>query len=63
MIMYEEAMRNLLAAIWYQALKDFKKVQENNFLRAWIINEGRCICVPHFSKKEAEEIINEYLSK
>lgn len=61
--MYEEPMRNLLAAIWYQALKDFKKNQKNNFLRAWIINEGRCICVPHITKKEAEEVINEYLSK
>lgn len=62
-MMYEDTMRNLLAAIWYQALKDFKNKQGDNFLRAWIINEGRCICVPHFSKKEAEEIINEYLSK
>lgn len=61
--MCEEAMRNLLAGIWYRALKDFKKDQNDNFLREWIINEGRCICVPHFSKKEAEEIINEYLSK
>lgn len=61
--MYEGPMRNLLAAIWYQALKDFKKDQKNNFLRAWIINEGRCICVPHFTKREAEEVINEYLSK
>lgn len=61
--MYEEAMRNLLAAVWYQSLKDFKKEQNDNFLREWIINEGRCICVPHFSKKEAEEVLNEYLSK
>lgn len=61
--MYEGPMRNLLAAIWYQALKDFKKDQKNNFLRAWIINEGRCLCVPHFTKREAEEVINEYLSK
>lgn len=61
--MYEEAMRNLLAAVWYQSLKDFKKDQNDNFLREWIINEGRCICVPHFSKKEAEEVLNEYLSK
>lgn len=60
--MCEGAMRNLLAAVWYQALKDFKK-EQNNDLRDWIINEGRCICVPHFSKREAEEIINEYLSK
>lgn len=61
--MYEEAMRNLLAAVWYRALKDFKKNQKNKYLRDWIINEGRCICVPHFSKKEAEEVISEYLSK
>ena len=61
--MYEEAMRNLLAAVWYQSLKDFKKEQNNDYLRDWIINEGRCICVPHFSKREAEEVLNEYISK
>lgn len=61
--MYEEAMRNLLAAIWYQALKDFKKDQKDNFLRAWIINEGRCLCVPHLTIREAKEVLNEYLSK
>ena len=58
-----EAIWNLLAAIWYQALKDFKKDQKNEYLRDWIINEGRCICVPHFSKREAKEVLNEYLSK
>lgn len=61
--MYEEAMRNLLAAVWYQALKDFKKNQKNEYLRDWIINEGHWICVPHLSKREAEEVLNEYLSK
>lgn len=61
--MYEEAMRNLLAAVWYQSLKDFKKEQNNDYLRDWIINEGRCICVPHLSKREAEEALNEYISK
>lgn len=61
--MYEEAMRNLLAAVWYQSLKDFKKEQNNDYLRDWITNEGRCICVPHFSKREAEEVLNEYISK
>lgn len=61
--MYEEAMRNLLAAVWYQSLKDFKKEHNNDYLRDWIINEGRCICVPHLSKREAEEVLNEYISK
>lgn len=61
--MYEEAMRNLLAAVWFQSLKDFKKEQNNDYLRDWIINEGRCICVPHFTKREAEEVLNEYISK
>lgn len=61
--MYEEAMRNLLAAVWYQALKDCQKEQNNDYLRDWIINEGRCICVPHLSKREAEEVLNEYISK
>lgn len=61
--MYEDCTRSLLAAIWYQALKDFKKDQKDNFLRAWIINEGRCLCVPHLSRREAEEVLNEYLSK
>lgn len=61
--MYEEAMRNLLAAVWYQSLKDFKKEQNNDYLRGWILNEGRCICVPHFNKREAEEVLNEYISK
>lgn len=61
--MYEEAMRNLLAAVWYQSLKDFKNEQNNDYLRDWIINEGRCICVPHLSKREAEEVLNEYISK
>lgn len=60
--MYEKAMRNLLAAVWYQSLKDFKK-EQNNDLRDWIINEGRCMCVPHLSKREAEEVLNEYISK
>lgn len=61
--MYEAAMRNLLAAIWYQSLKDFKKEQNNDYLRDWIINEGHCICVPHLSKREAEGVLNEYISK
>lgn len=61
--MYVECVENLLAAVWYQALKDFKKDQKNDFLRYWIINEGRCICAPHLSKREAEEVLNEYLSK
>lgn len=61
--MYEKAMRSLLAAVWYQSLKDFKKEQNNDYLRDWIINEGRCICVPHLSKREAEEVLNEYISK
>lgn len=61
--MYEEAMRNLLAAVWYQSLKDFKKEQNNDYLRDWIINEGRCICAPHLSKRESEEALNEYISK
>lgn len=61
--MFSDCMRVLLAAVWNQALKDFKKDQKNDFLRNWIINEGRCICVPHFSKREAEEVLNEYLSK
>ena len=55
-------MRKLLAAVWYQALKDLKKNQKNEYLRDWIINEGRCICVPRLSKREAEEVLNEYLS-
>ena len=59
--MVEECAKNLLAAIWYQALKDFKKDQKNEYLRDWIINEGRCICVPHLSRREAEEVLNEYL--
>lgn len=54
-------MRYLLAAVWYQALKDFKKEQNNDYLRDWIINEGRCLCVPHLSKRETEEVLNEYL--
>lgn len=54
-------MRNLLAAVWYQAIKDFKKEQNNDYLRGWIINEGRCLCTPHLSKREAEEALNEYL--
>lgn len=61
--MYEKAMRNLSAAIWGQALKDFKKDQKNEYLRDWLLNEGRIMFVPHFSKREAKEIINEYLSK
>lgn len=61
--MYEDCMRSLLAAIWYQALKDFKNDQKDNFLRVWIINEGRRLCVPHLSRREAEEALNEYLSK
>lgn len=61
--MYENAMRNLLAAVWYQALKDFKRDQKNDYLRDWLINEGRKICVPRFSRREAEEVLNEYLSK
>lgn len=54
-------MRNLLAAVWYQALKDFKNEQNNDYLRDWIINEGRCLCTPHLSKREAEGALNEYL--
>lgn len=56
-------MRNLLVAVWYQALKDFKRDQQNDYLRDWIINEGREICAPHFSRRNAEEVLNEYLSE
>lgn len=59
--MYDQSIRNLLAAVWFQGLKDFKKEQKNEYLRDWIINEGRCICVPHLSKREAKEALNEYL--
>lgn len=59
--MYDQSIKNLLAAVWFQALKDFKKEQKNESLRDWIINEGRCICTPHLSKREAEEVLNEYL--
>lgn len=62
-MMCEDTMRNLLAAVWYQALKDFKKNQNNEYLRGWILNEGCCLCAPHFSRREAEEALNEYLSK
>lgn len=61
--MFDDCVKNLLAAIWYQALKDFKRDQKDNYLRAWLINEGRMLCVPHFSIREAEEALNEYLSK
>lgn len=61
--MFDDCIKNLLAAIWHQALRDFKRDQKNNYLRGWLINEGRSICVPHFSRREAEKIINEYLSK
>lgn len=54
-------MRILLAAVWYQALKDLKKEQNNDYLRGWLINDGRCLCIPHLSKREAEEVLNEYL--
>lgn len=60
---FEDCIKNLLAAIWYQALKDFKRDQKNDYLRDWLINEGREICAPHFSRREAEEILNEYISK
>lgn len=59
--MFNECVDNLLAAVWYQALKDFKKDQKNEHLRRWIINEGRCLCVSRLSKREAEEALNEYL--
>lgn len=61
--MYIDDVENLYAAIWFQALKDFKKEQKNEYLRDWIINDGRCKFVPHFSKREVEKILNEYLSK
>lgn len=61
--MCEEAVRNLLSAVWYQALKDFKKDKNNDYLRDWIINEGCSICVPRLSKREAGEALNEYLPK
>lgn len=61
--MFKECIENLLAAVWFQALKDFKKDQNNNNLRVWILNEGRSICVPHLSKREAEGVLNEYISK
>lgn len=56
-------VENLMASVWYQSLKDFKNDQNDEYLRDWILNEGRCICVPHFSRGEAEEVLNEYLSK
>lgn len=61
--MYEDNIRNLLVAVWYQALKDFKKNQKNDYLRDWLINEGCMVCTPHFTSREAEEVLNEYLSK
>lgn len=62
-VVFYDCVKNLLAAIWYQALKDFKRDQKNDYLRDWLINEGREICVPRFSRREAEEVLNEYLSK
>lgn len=62
-VVFDDCVKNLLAAIWYQALKDFKRDQKNDYLRDWLINEGRKICVPHVSRGEAEEVLNEYLSK
>lgn len=61
--MFKECIENLLAAVWFQALKDFKKDQNNNNLRVWILNEGRICFVPHLSKREAEGVLNEYISK
>lgn len=61
-LVFDDCVKNLLAAIWYQALKDFKRDQKNDYLRDWLINEGREICAPHFSRRNAEEILNEYLS-
>lgn len=61
--MFNDCVENLLAAVWAQALKDFKKNQYNEDLRDWILNEGHRMCVPRLSKREAEEILNEYLSK
>lgn len=62
-LVFDDCVKNLLAAIWYQALKDFKRDQKNDYLRDWLINEGREICTPHFSRRNAEEILNEYLSE
>lgn len=62
-LVFDDCVKNLLAAIWYQALKDFKRDQKNDYLRDWLINEGREIYVPHFSRRNAEELINEYLSE
>lgn len=61
--MFYDCIINLLAAIWYQALKDYKRDQQNDYLRDWLINEGRMLCTPHFSTREAEEVINEYISR
>lgn len=61
--MFNDCIKNLLVAVWYQALKDFKKDQKNDYLKDWIINEGYYLCVPHLSKREVREILNEYLSK
>lgn len=61
--MFDDCIKNLLAAVWYQALKDFKKDQKNDHLRGWLINEGRMFCIPQFTRREAKELINEYLSK
>lgn len=62
-VVFDDCIQNLLAAIWYQALKDFKREQKNDYLRDWLINEGRDICAPHLSRREAEELLNEYISK
>lgn len=61
--MFDDCTKNLLAAIWYQALKDFKRDQKNDHLRDWLINEGCMLCTPHFTRREAEGALNEYLSK
>lgn len=61
--MDDRGIENLMVAVWYQSLKDFKNDQNDEYLRDWILKEGRHICVPHFSRREAEEVLNEYLSK
>lgn len=62
--MNDEAVRELLVAIYEQAFEDFIKdadVPDKEKLYDWLLNAGRVRFAPFLVKKEIKEKLDEYL--
>ena len=54
----QKNLKKLFCAVYVNALKDYKRTHDN-YLKYWLINEGREIFVPHLSKKVVKKYIED----